>query len=138
MTVAGTLAHYLPTLTPDRDLTLSFIPDQDPEESGTKNIKIIVSDGGQEKRVILSDTPVFYVTISLSRANLTDARAIVDMWADQDKADGAAYTFKWEHPDVNDGNIYVVRFASDLSRLVKSISRYGFGQVKLRVLGVAP
>lgn len=133
--MAGNMADYLSTVAPDYAGTLSVAPQKVLTESGAKNIDIHQADDGTEIRVILADTPIYYITLEWPVISEADSQTLTDFWADTAKANGAAYSFNWEHP--TDGSTYVVRFDTDVSREIQAGSIYGVTQIRLRVLGNA-
>ncbi|NJB67492.1 hypothetical protein GGQ74_001132 [Desulfobaculum xiamenense] len=133
--MAGVLADYLPTVTPDYSgTTLTLNPQEVLPETAGKNIAVHLSDGGSEQRVIINDDPVVFVALRWDVLDEADAAMIMDFWMDKGKANGAAYSFPWRHP--TDGHTYVVRFDSDIRRDIRTAGIYGIAEIRLRVLGV--
>ena len=132
------MADYLPTKTADyTSTTLSITPQNTLEERGVKKQKKHEFDDGSISVVNLSVADFFTVTLQWDIVSNEDAGTIMDFWQDVGKANGSEQTFYWEHP--TDGNTYVVRFMSPLSRTrqVKFGGQYQqINQVTLRVEGV--
>ena len=128
---------YLSTVSPDSDVTLDIKPTQTLVEEGAMAVVIHLGDDGSEERVALDEESVFYVSLQWSPKNETDTGTIMDFFNSTSKGCGMAKSFKW----VNYGepearrHIYVVRFATDLSRTVKKGYIYGISNVRLEVLG---
>lgn len=133
--MAGKMADYLDVVSPDYAGTLSVCPQRVMTEQGAKNIDIHQADNGDEIRVILSDTSIYYLTMEWEVLEEADSETIMDFWADTAKANGAAYSFLFPHP--TDGNTYVVRFDTDPGREIQTGTTYGITQIRLRVLGKA-
>lgn len=135
--MANTMADYLPTKTADYTATtLSITPQETLEEQGQKKQKAHEFDDGALSVVNLSSANYFKVTLQWNIISDTDAWVILDFWQDSAKANGRENTFYWEHP--TDGNTYVVRFMSSLSRTREAglVGYQQVSQVTLRVEGV--
>lgn len=123
---------YLSAVTPDYSTTtLDISPNEAIEEEGENNVVVHDFDDGSESRIVLSSTPVFYVTLNWKVITSEDAGTIIDFYYDSSKGNGTARTFKWQHYD---GHVYVVRFDQKLKR---SFGRYSHGitSVTFKVLG---
>ena len=102
-------------------------------ERGSKNQVIHIGDDGAEKRINLDSTSIFYVEFPWRALSESDAGTIMDLWHDSSKANGKVNSFKWSHP--SDGHTYVARFDNNLDRERKMVAIYGFGKVRMKLLG---
>jgi len=127
---------YLAAVTADYTTTeLSIIPHNIIVEAGEKTQFIHKFSDGQKGIVTLSSTSRFSVTLQwdiLSRAN---EGTIVDLWHDENKANGIACSFYWQHP--TDGHTYTVKFLEPLESnwAVNMINLKSINQIKLDILG---
>lgn len=119
---------YLPTISPDVDVTLSIVAQGSVAEESRQNTVIHLGDDESEERITLSSTPVFSVSFSWNILSESDAGTLLDLY--HTSAQGMGKSFKWVH----DGHTYVVRFDSTMSRKGNASSRYG-SDVKLKLLG---
>ncbi len=127
------------TVTPDyTGATLSIFARGNIVEETTKNVVIHTGDDGSEERIALSDTSIFFVQIPWSNLSEDDAGTVFDFYHDSSKANGMEKSFYWHHTgEITDDHTYVVRFASNLSRTLQNQNYYGFGTVRLKILGAA-
>jgi hypothetical protein len=78
-----------------------------------------------------STTPIFLFSLRWPLLTEADANTIYDFYFDTAKAKGKARTFEFPHP--TDGNTYIVRFWSSISRETRYIR--SINEIKLRVEG---
>jgi len=134
---AKEIYDYVPTVTPDKDVTLSIHPTVPPivdipEEVDKKDI-IHVGDDGSEERMSHGGGLIFKISISWNALSEEDAGTVLDFWADSNKGNGRVNSFKYNHYD---GHTYVVRFDSKMTRRrIFAGATYGIDTIVLRVLG---
>jgi len=81
------------------------------------------------------DDPQFIVTLELNITSQADNGTLHEYWNNTAKAFGIARSFNWDHP--TDGETYVAKFFDDgLERAIALVDRYGFGTVRLLILGL--
>lgn len=119
---------YVSTITSDVDVTLSIAAQGNVSEESSENVVIHEGDDGSEERIILSTTPVFYVSFKWNQLSESDAGTVLDLY--HSSGYGIGRSFKWVH----DGHTYVVRFDCTMTRSGPAPSRYG-AEVKLKILG---
>ncbi|MGD9504568.1 MAG: hypothetical protein AB7W37_06635 [Syntrophobacteraceae bacterium] len=125
---------YLPDAVPDYSgETLDVSPTGEMTEAGKFNQVVHLSDGGGRKIVTLDSAPIFTVTIQWEGLTADDAGRIFDFYFHPAKAFGMARSFRWAHP--SDGHVYVVRFATELSRKLSGAPRHEIGELELSVIG---
>jgi hypothetical protein len=132
---------YLSTATPDYNSTMNVSPQEIVAEALVKNQIIHYFDDGSDRVIGLDDDPIFEVTLGWGKGiSESDAGTILDFYADANKANGMARSFKWDHP--TDGHSYVVRFKSALKRnwdygkIASNNSRYlNVDEITLKILG---
>jgi len=128
---AKELYDYLSTVSADVDQTLSIDPQSVLNETITKNDLVQIADDRSEQRAELSSNFVAYIVIRYDILNDLDSGTIIDFFYDSSKGNGFLNSFKFDHPD---GHTYVVRFDTDMTRLMNP-TNYGIKQVRLKVLG---
>jgi len=114
--MAGEIKDYLTAKTADYSTTtLSLKPQDVVVEQFDKAQEVLELDDENIFVITFSSTPKVRVTLKWDQW-LTEAESntLIDFWVDTNKANGRARTFKWTHP--TDGNTYVARFLSDISR----------------------
>lgn len=119
---------YLQAASPDVDVTLSIVAQGDVVEESRENTIVHLGDDDSEERIVLSSTPVFFISFGWNILSESDAGTILDLY--HTSAQGMGKSFKWVH----DGHTYVVRFDSQLSRKGNAASRYG-SSIRLKLLG---
>lgn len=122
---------YVDTIAADVDVTLSLDPQVVIPEVGGKGDMIHLADDDSEERVGFSSDFNFYITIRFDLLNEADAGTLLDIWADSSKANGRINSWKFVHPD---GHTYVVRFDTDLTRMM-SPTYYTIKNIRLKILG---
>jgi len=124
---------YLTVKTPDNDVTLSTPkPCEVIEDCGRSQV-IHPGDDGSEEVITRDPDVVCYATVLFpDRLNASDAGTILDFYLSDTKGNCMAESFKWEHP--SDGHTYVVKFRSDVTRMLK-YTIFGFPHIKLKVIG---
>jgi len=130
-TTAKEIYDYVSTIAADVDQTLSLDPQVVIPEVGGKGDVIHLADDDSEERCGFSDDFTFFITIRFDLLNQVDAGTLLDLWADSSKANGRINSFKFSHPD---GHTYVVRFDTDMTRLMAP-TYYGVKNIRLKVLG---
>lgn len=119
---------YVSTVAADVDVTLSITAHGVVTEESKENAIIHLGDDESEERIILSSTPVFYISFQWAQLSESDSGTVLDLY--HTSAQGMGKSFKWVH----DGHTYVVRFDCTLSRAGNSHNRYG-SQIRLKILG---
>jgi hypothetical protein len=133
--MAGSMADYLDIAVPDYGTETLFLAPQDTmPEAASKNQIVHELDDGDMEVISLSDEPQFTVTLQWDVLSLADSDALMDYWLSPAKANGYARSFKWSHP--LDGHVYVARFASDITRTLRTANLAGVASLKLRIEGV--
>ena len=122
-------ADYVAAAVADVDVTLAIVAQGHVTETSRENTVIHVGDDGSEERIILSSTPMFTLSWSWNVLSEADSGTILDLY--HTTAQGMGRSFKCTHG----GHTYVVRFASDLSRVGQHAARYGIPGVVLKILG---
>lgn len=108
------MSTYLSIKTADYITTeLDIEPDGAMTEEGQKRQYFHEYDSG-DIEVVTTSNSFFFVTLSWELLSFDDADKIVDFYRDTNKANGRKRSFYWHHPI--DGNVYVVRFASDITQ----------------------
>lgn len=125
-------------VTPDYNVVLDVNPQKVLVEDGQKNQVVHLGDDDSEAVISFSDTSVFNINLQWEDLNELDAGTIFDFYHDPAKAKQFARSFKWQHHEPTDPHIYTVRFASKLPRQLKTASRFGITNVRLKILGRAP
>lgn len=123
---------YLSTVSADVDVTLNLTPHQVIVEEPDFIQEIKLGDDGSEKRIGFSSTSIWYVEVPYKRLRASDAGTLLDLWADTAKAQGRLNSFKL---DYGDGHTYVVRFDSNVRRELQTAGWFGFGTIRMRMLG---
>ena len=127
---------FVNTVTPDyTTTTLTLSPSDIIFEEGEKSNIILTGDDGSEERIALSNTSIFYVTLSWNMRNASDAGTIIDFYHDSAKGNGTTRTFKWQCPASAGGHTYVVRFAGKLNRKIQITQHHNIPDVRLRIVG---
>ena len=138
-----TMADYLDIVVPDvSSFTLgaggyAIHPQNVLRDSGEKNQEIHPADDAKsEERIDLGDDEaIMGVTLSWDVLTATESGLLFDIYNDPAKANAMMNSFPWQHPDPDDGHIYVVRFDCSLERERQAYDIYGIMNIKLRVLG---
>ena len=110
-----TMADYLPVKTADYNYTLNITPQRVMPEEGDKKQVVHEYDDGDISVVTVSNASRFDITVQWTALDFADAGTIMDLWHDNNKANGRARTFYWQHP--LETNVYVVRFMQPLTRV---------------------
>lgn len=127
------LYDYLATITPDYTATtLTIVPQGVVSEESSKPHAIHIGADGSEERISFSTTSIFYLSVGWNILSQSDSGTIFDFYNDSAKADGCKKSFYLTY---GDGHTYVVRFDSILPRQGTAVTRYGFPDVRFRVLG---
>jgi hypothetical protein len=133
--MAGSMADYLDIAVPDYGTeTLSLSPQETMPEAASKNQIVHELDDGDMEVISLSDEPQFVVTLQWDVLTSAESDTLMDYWLAPTKANGYARSFKWAHP--LDGHVYVARFASDITRTLRTANIAGIASLKLRIEGV--
>jgi len=131
---ATEIYDHVSTVTPDYSTAALSIKAQGTiTEEGYKNQVIHLADDNTEERITLNTGSIFYVTFRWNQLSESDAGTVMDFYHDAAKANGMGSSFKWSGH--GDGHTYVARFACKLSRTGNAVSRWGYPDVKLRILG---
>jgi hypothetical protein len=129
------MADYLDIAIPDYGTeTLSLAPQNTMSEVVSKNQIVHELDDGDIEVIRLSDAPQFVVTLQWDVLTPDEADALIDYWVAPAKANGYARSFKWLHP--LDDHVYVARFASDITRTLRTAQIAGIASLELRIEGV--
>lgn len=105
---------YLDDVTADYNYTLVLRNQNVMPEYGEKKQIIHRFDDGGISVTRMSDTSFFEVNIQFTALDSDDAETLLDLWHDEDKANGSANTFYWQHPVTHE--YYTVRFMDILTR----------------------
>jgi hypothetical protein len=122
---------FLSTITPDYDYTLAIKAQGKITEEGFKNQTIHLADDNTEKRITLSTGSLFYIAFAWKQLTEANAGTILDLYHDPAKANGMGRSFKFAY----DGHTYVCRFDCKLTRGGNAVSRWGYPDVRFRILG---
>jgi hypothetical protein len=129
---AGDLAQYLSAATADYTATqLDVKPQKVMIEQGRFNQKRKRLDDGTPVVVTKSATPIFIMKLQWPVLSEANANTIIDFYCDTSKAYGSRRSFEFPHP--TDGNTYIVRFWSEISRSVSYLR--AISEIKLLVVG---
>ena len=136
---AKEMYDYLSEVTADyTDTELDIDCHEALQEMGEKVQHEHIFSDGQRGVVTMSANSYFIVTLNMTLLSLSDSGLVMDMYHDEDKANGKARTFYWVHP--RDGHTYTVKFmealGSSFSALVSS--RISHPAIKLFVVGNKP
>lgn len=130
--MAGDLRDYLSAATADYTATQFDVrPQNVMVEEGEFRQEAVEFDDVSVGILTRSTDPPLFLSLEWQRLTEADANTIFDFYFDTAKAKGKARTFEFPHP--TDGNTYIVRFWSKMSRQVRYIR--GIKTVKLRVEG---
>lgn len=128
--------YFTGTVTADYATTVLSVAAQGTlSEESVKSQVIHYGVDGSEERISFGAQSIFYVTYKYNQLSESDAGTVFDFYNDSAKANGMQRSFKWSH--AGDSNTYVVRFDSKLTRSGNSVSRYGYSDIRLKVLGVS-
>jgi len=119
--------------TPDYNATLTNPSQRVITEKGLKNQVIHLGDDGSEERISFSNQSIFHVGVQWPNKSESDIGQIIDFFYDTDKANGIVRSFKWTHP--TDSHVYVVRFASNMTRTIRQKLFYGIPNAEFKVIG---
>jgi hypothetical protein len=122
------------TITADYTTALTIKAQGVVTEEIFKNQVIHLGDDNSEERITLSSGSLVYVTWNLNMLSEEDAGTVFDHYNDPLKANGIGRTFKWTAHDTKN---YVARWDCKLTRSGNALSRWGFQNLRLRVLGVS-
>lgn len=120
---------YVALATADVDVTLTITAQGQVTETSRENTVVHIGDDESEERVILSSTPVFFLSWNWNILSEADSGTVLDLY--HTSAQGMGKSFKCTHG----GHTYVVRFAMELTRRGQAASRYGLPGIKLKILG---
>jgi hypothetical protein len=130
--MAGELKDYLSATTADYSTTqFDVIPQEVMTEEGEFRQKTVEFDDVSVGVLTKSTTPIFLFSLRWPLLTEADANTIYDFYFDTAKAKGRARTFEFPHP--TDGNTYIVRFWSTMSRETRYLR--SINEIKLRVEG---
>jgi hypothetical protein len=130
--MAGELKDYLSATTADYSTTqFDVTPQEVMTEEGEFRQKTVEFDDVSVGVLTKSTTPIFLFSLRWPVLTEVDANTIYDFYFDTAKAKGRARTFEFPHP--TDGNTYIVRFWSTMSRETRYLR--SINEIKLRVEG---
>jgi hypothetical protein len=130
--MAGELKDYLSATTADYSTTqFDVTPQEVMTEEGEFRQKTVEFDDVSVGVLTKSTTPIFLFSLRWPVLTEVDANTIYDFYFDTAKAKGKARTFEFPHP--TDGNTYIVRFWSTMSRETRYLR--SINEIKLRVEG---
>jgi hypothetical protein len=130
--MAGELKDYLSATTADYSTTqFDVTPQEVMTEEGEFRQKTVEFDDVSVGVLTKSTTPIFLFSLRWPVLTEVDANTIYDFYFDTAKAKGKARTFEFPHP--TDGNTYIVRFWSTISREIRYLR--SISEIKLRVEG---
>ena len=120
---------YIALATADVDVTLTIKAQGEVSETSRQNTVIHIGDDESEERVILSSTPVFFLSWTWNLLSEANSGTILDLY--HTTAQGMGRSFKVTHS----GHTYVCRFDMEMERAGNAPSRYGIPDVRLKILG---
>lgn len=130
---AKELYDYLSTVSADVDQTLSIDPQSVLTETVTKNDVVNEGDDRSEERAEFTGDFIAYVVIRYDILDASNSGIVIDFFFNSSKGNGLINSFKFAHPD---GHTYVVRFDTDITRLVNPApDNYSIKNIKLKILG---
>ena len=113
--MAGEFKDYLSSATADYSTTsLTVSPRTAMNEVGEFRQDVTEYDDGSTQAITFSTTPKCYIRLRWDNISDADSETIMDFYLDTSKAKGMARSFILAHP--TDGNNYVVRFTSPITR----------------------
>jgi len=112
--MSGKMIDYLSSGTADYVYLLDIDPQNEMVETGDKTQIIHTFDDGSVRVASKGNQSYFDIEYSLSVLTEVQAETILDLWHDENKANGMERTFYWVHPI--DGDNYVVRFLGVIQR----------------------
>jgi hypothetical protein len=122
---------YVDTVSADVDYTLQIKPQSVLTETITKNDLVQEGDDRSEERAEFTGDFIAYIAIRYDILDEDDSGKIIDFFFNSSKGNGLINSFKFDHPD---GHTYVVRFDTDLTRLINP-TNYSNKSIRLKVLG---
>ena len=128
---ASEIYDYVSTVTPTVDQILEIEPQAVLTEIVTKNDGICIGDDGSEERYEFTGNIIAYIVVRFDILSQADSGTVIDFFYSSSKGKGLLNSFKFAHPD---GHIYVVRFATDMSRAMNPV-KYGIKNIRFKVLG---
>jgi hypothetical protein len=130
--MAGELKDYLSAATADYTATqFDVSPQEVMTEQGEFRQKTVEFDDVSVGVLTKSTSPIFLLSLRWPVITEVEANTIYDFYFDTTKAKGKARTFEFPHP--TDGNTYIVRFWSTISREIRYLR--SINEIKLRVEG---
>ena len=129
---AAEIYDFTSTISADYNAAIGILPHGEITEESTKSQIIHIGVDGSEERISFNTTSIFYITIHWNVLSESEAGTIFDWYNDSAKANGIQRSFKYTW---GDGHTYVVRFDSQLPRRGQALSRYGFSDIRLKILG---
>lgn len=127
--------YFTGTVTPDYNYTLVLKAQGTISEESSKSQAIHLGVDGSEERITYGTAPTFYVTYRYNQLTESDSGLVFDLYNNPSYANACGRSFEWSH--VGDSHIYCVRFDCKLTRTGNSVSRYGYPDIRLKILGVA-
>jgi hypothetical protein len=127
--------YFTGTVTPDYNASMGLNAQGTISEESSKSQVVHYGVDGSEERISFGTASIFYVTYRFNQLSESDSGTVFDFYNDPTKANGKQRSFEWSH--VGDSHIYCVRFDCDLKRSGNSVSRYGYPDIRLKILGVA-
>jgi hypothetical protein len=127
--------YFTGTVTPDYNASMSLAAQGTISEESSKSQIIHYGVDGSEERISFGTASIFYVTYRFNQLSESDSGTVFDFYNDSAKANGTQRSFEWSH--TGDSHIYCVRFDCKLTRTGNSVSRYGYPDIRLKILGVA-
>jgi hypothetical protein len=117
---------------------LDIPPHNEISFSGEKEQFVHKFSDGQRGVVTMSSTSYFTVTLEWYRLGPDNAGFIMDLFHNENKANGIARSFYWKHPGQE--TRYTVKFAEPLSQSFKASQPgfTGYRQITLAVVGNKP
>ena len=128
------MADYLAQKTADyTGEQLSINPQKVLSEIPVENQKMHEMDDGTVEVVELNSTTYFKVEVQWPVLDNTDAETIRDLYMNSSKANRKMNTFEWVHPV--DGNTYIARFVSNVSKELQPGNIRKIPQATLQIEG---
>jgi len=123
----GNLYDYLDFSIPDYNYYLPIEPQETMVERGEPWQEVLLGSGFDEKRIKLGGVK-FYVTLKWPTLTKSESNDLFSFYLVVEKSK----TFRWQNP--KDGYDYVVRFDTEMKRLILAGGLYSIEPVRLKVL----
>jgi len=125
--------NYLPVKTADYNYTLNIPSQVSMPITGDKTQKMRKYDDGSISVVSASNQSFFEIDLQWSYIKDSNRSIIMDLWHNQNKANGIEKTFYWYN--VFDTETYVVRFINPLKTVFYPANKVEISTLTLRIEG---